>query len=260
MATPIQAEFWALESQYFWEEMHNLIFDTMLQSMNNALPLMPAAIRPFVDWELANQAALDFIRDYRLILNGVTETTARQTIETINRWIRNGDPLKILVNELEPLYGRTRAQLIASTEVTRVYAAGNMAMWQSTGLVGGKKWQTARDERVCPICGPLHNQIVSIDEDFSLSPEQVATSPQMRAILGERYNEGLALQRAAKALAPFVNGNQQHPPAHPRCRCWLLPFVSLPMLEDRIGGILAGQFFADVKTGKLKTVGVIDGR
>lgn len=43
-------------------------------------------------------------------------------------------------------------------------------------------WQTAEDERVCPVCGPLHDA------------------------------------RATRWATQFPNG----PPAHPRCRCWLI--------------------------------------
>jgi len=47
------------------------------------------------------------------------------------------------------LFGRQRARRVAVTEVTRVYAAGNEEAWRATGYVTGKRWMTARDERVC---------------------------------------------------------------------------------------------------------------
>jgi len=49
-----------------------------------------------------------------------------------------------------------------------------------------KQWWTNNDDRVCPICGPLHEEVVDIDENF--------------VSLGVEY---------------------QQPPAHVFCRCWM---------------------------------------
>jgi rubredoxin len=49
--------------------------------------------------------------------------------------------------------------MIAVTETTRVFAEGNKLAWDSTGVVSGSKWQTANDDLVCPICGPLNEQV-----------------------------------------------------------------------------------------------------
>ena len=248
MADIRSPEFWTLEKQILWDELHNLIMDTMLQGMSSAVPLLPAAIRPLIDFELANQFAIDFLQDYRInIVDGITDTTRNQTIRAFNTWITSGEHIDRLAERLAPTFGSARARRIAVTEVTRVYAAGNMAMWQSTGVVGGKKWQTVRDERVCPICGPLHQTTVAIDSPFTLSPQQVADSPQMRALLGDNYNPMNALVNAGRALRTF-GGAQPHPPAHVSCRCWILPFVGLPLLEEAIGRELALDFFKKVKT------------
>ena len=59
--------------------------------------------------------------------------------------------------------------------------------WKKEGVVEGKRWNTAVDELVCPICGPLHNVVVGINETFP--------------------------------------GGYQNPPAHPNCRCGLTPVV-----------------------------------
>ena len=75
-----------------------------------------------------------------------------------------------------------RAEVIATTEVTRAYSAATnetQALLNETGLQMERVWNTQNDELVCPICGPLNQQ-----------PESVWA--------GE-FPEG--------------------PPAHPNCRC-----------------------------------------
>ena len=90
-----------------------------------------------------------------------------------------------LIDSLAPAFGTQRASLIASTEVTRAFAEANRIAYDESGVVTAYQWQTAADERVCPICGPLHGK---------------------QAQKGQRFN-GL------------------FPPAHPNCRCWISPVV-----------------------------------
>jgi HK97 family phage portal protein len=139
------------------------------------------------DWTLANQAAAEWVNRYTFeLVRGIQDTTQRRLQTAVSEWITNGDPLSALVRELESTFGRQRARLIASTETTRAYTEGNVTAYMQSGIVTrppnlrppedshpgcrcwlvlGQNadgewvyiWKTANDERVCPICGPLHN-------------------------------------------------------------------------------------------------------
>ena len=111
-------------------------------------------------------------------------TTKAQIVRLVADGIRNRTPQKLLLSQVAQTLGK-RAAFDAVTEITRVYALGNQRAWQRSGVVAAMGWQTARDDRVCPVCGPRH---------------------------GSR----LALDSTPDAL----------PPAHGRCRCWLVPEVS----------------------------------
>ncbi len=124
--------------------------------------------------------------------------------------------------------------MIAATEVTRAVAAGNEALWKSTGVIGGKQWRTARDERVCVICQPLDGKVTELDGTFDLSPEEVAGSDAMAAL---GLDEETAMQRALSVLGN-VGRTHQRPPAHPRCRCWESPIVSVEMVGSEFDRIL----------------------
>lgn len=177
--------------------------------------VLPKRAQILVDWDVISQAAIDYLEIYRLhTVPGITQTIQDRATKVIRQWIESGEPLRDLTQRLDPVFGTARAKRIAVTEVTRTYAAGNTAAWKSTGLVTAKVWQTAVDERVCPICGPLHGKTVEIDGNFSL--------------LGESLPPGF---NPAEMI--FI-----HPPAHPGCRCWLKPVVSEAALTDRIGRIL----------------------
>jgi len=81
-------------------------------------------------------------------------------------------------------YGRTRAEMIAMTEVNRARSIGQLIATQwlrRKGIEIELIWMTAADERVCPVCNPLH-------------------------------------QTPRRVWSRVIPGG---PPAHPRCRCIL---------------------------------------
>ena len=87
------------------------------------------------------------------------------------------------------LFPDSRAENIGVTETTNAVTIGEGAVVETMRELGvgvTARWITKRDERVCPVCGPLHN-----------------TGP-------------------ANWADDFAKG----PPAHPRCRCYLLYVLS----------------------------------
>lgn len=207
-------EFWANEDDELWREVGPMALQVMMSGARSGVNMLPRGLEILINWDTFNTAAVDWLRGYEVNwLRGINQTTRRQVVGIIEDWIKRGDPLPVLSQRLTPIYGAERAEMIAATEVTRIYAEGNLSAWRSTGVVEEKKWQTARDDRVCPICGPLHNKTVSIDYGWS--------------------REGGKIVQAADGLLA--------PPAHIRCRCWLLPMVSKKAFERRLDEILKDQ-------------------
>lgn len=140
------------------------------------------------DWTLVNTDARSWATSYAgELIRNIEQTTVNSVRQSVSRWIDNGEPLQALIDDLRPTFGAQRAELIASTEVTRAFAEGSTRAYQATGVVGEIEWQTARDERVCPVCGPRHSK---------------------RSTLAAREVDGIGI------------------PAHPRCRCWWVPVVA----------------------------------
>jgi SPP1 gp7 family putative phage head morphogenesis protein len=124
-----------------------------------------------VDWELVNADVLTLARAEAARLAGqVTETTKAQAAKLITDWIETGGTMDELSERLAALYPEQRAKMIAATEVTRLYAAGNRAAWVASGVVSGLEWMTASDERVCPVCGALDGKQYSIEAPERMPP------------------------------------------------------------------------------------------
>lgn len=100
-----------------------------------------------------------------------------QAIETARRQNWSFDNL---VGQFESILSRSRAEMIATTELTRAYSQGTEIARQilaDEGIALEHVWRTARDEMVCPICAPRNDRY--------------------------RHSNWTEL-----------------PPAHPNCRCW----------------------------------------
>ena len=72
-------------------------------------------------------------------------------------------------SHLEPTFGQVRAEAIAATETTRAFAEGTLLSYRQSGLVLATSWKTSVDERVCPICRPLHGAIGDLKWQFPSS-------------------------------------------------------------------------------------------
>ena len=161
-----------------------------------------------VSWDLIHSAALVWVLDGSAPVGlpdwgegfgGVNSLTAQivRSSETqlralIGEWIRNGEPLAHLTRRMEAVtFSRRRANLIAATEVTRAYAVGSILAWRESGVITHYRWETANDERSCPLCRPLSGVTAPVGEAFRL-PDGRSVGP---------------------------------PPAHPACRCWLTAVV-----------------------------------
>ncbi len=212
MATldPRSPAFWVNEEIALWAEFEPLVSRALLAGAKGGSALLPAEALPLVDMDRFNQAALRYLREYRLsTVKNIGDTSRDRAIEAINDWMQSGEHLDKLTDRLQKLvYPPSRAEAIAVTEVTRVMAEGNMQLWESAGVVTGKQWLTAFDERVCPICGPMHGTIVELENNWNFTPEMRANSPTLD-----------------KALNSIKQSSFRAPPAHVNCRCYLQPVI-----------------------------------
>lgn len=138
------------------------------------------------DWTLANTDAARWASQYSYeLVRGINSTSAARLQVAVEDWFKERTTVGDLIDELTPTFGKRRARTIAMTETTRAATEGSLAGWKAAGYGEGRPsrtapahpkcrcwitlrinndnsaefiWKTARDERVCPICGSLHNQ------------------------------------------------------------------------------------------------------
>lgn len=152
-----------------------------------------------VDWTLVNAEAREWARFYAgQLVTGLDETTAKALRQALAEWIQNSLTYDELLKEIGEAFGPERAARIAETEITRAYAEGNRKAWKDGGVITEMVWRTANDERVCPECGALDGQIVAVEGGEFVHPG----GEGREKLWGRTYNQ---------------------PPAHPRCRCWIVP-------------------------------------
>lgn len=169
----------------------------------NATKAQPVIDAGGVDWELVNVDAAEWALNYsHLLMNDISSTTRRAIQREIAYYVENSMTISQLRDRIMSLstFSETRANRIAVTETTRAYAEGNMRAWSDLDYVERVRWQTANDDLVCPICGPLNQQTVAKGELFA--------------------------------------GRYYSPPAHVNCRCGLSPVVT--GAEDAAAGVVPG--------------------
>jgi len=182
-----------LMSNSDWSEFREKFLKVLLYAYSGAFEIALGSIEAGVVFseDFVNEAVVlwtnIFLPD---LLDELEETTRVGISESIAGWYGTGQSIDDLINTIaDKVLDYDRAIEIAKTEVTRGYGAGNLWYWSELGIVEGKKWYTNQDEMVCPICRDLHGEARKLDEEFSIGV--------------------------------------QAPPAHARCRCQMLPIVSM---------------------------------
>lgn len=120
-----------------------------------------------VNMDLVNERVLQFSRTYsNAWWEQIEQTTRKQLGEAITTWQETGLGTRgfpDLVKSLEKTFGRQRAQLVATNEVTVIFDKGNNLSHIAAGIKE-EEWQTAEDEFVESICARLDGQRFAVDE------------------------------------------------------------------------------------------------
>lgn len=154
--------------------------------------------------------------DRQRLLGAVQMGVRRQElVDTMVRRIAGTRALKYQDGILA--VSRRAAETVAITAVNHVANAAQVAWGESNSdVVVGWEWTSVLDGRTCPECGTLNGGFV---------PNGDGTTPRGMKVLGDRS-----------------------PPAHPRCRCALIPVFNF----DRVAARLPDQLdVAPIRPSKL---------
>lgn len=153
-------------------------------------------------WDIYDAQAEAWAKQYKFdLIKDLNDSTRSQLGRAIAQWITTDEDFASLVERVWRIVPtdpypmlRDRAQVIAATETTRIYAEARYKSMQAAGLKHAR-WRTAEDEIVCPYCGPLG-----------------------------KADEGRGARSGpdGKFLDPVTGNKIDKPPRHVSCRCWIV--------------------------------------
>lgn len=148
-----------------WKRIQNQVEPILVDSYIESALALAGGIGMGIDWDLVNTEASNWARtNLESLLQKIFQKNYEHVNELIPRYFEDGWTIKDLTRELERYYSPVRAEMIAVTETTRSVVQGEReAVWQmqkESGLRMIPIWLTAQDDRVCPICGPRHKQVI----------------------------------------------------------------------------------------------------
>jgi hypothetical protein len=163
--TNIPNDYWQNGWRDIQKGVEPILLDIYLQQAEGLM----AEIGVGVNWDLINASASNWARQYTEgILKQLFNKRYEHLNEVIPRFYEEGWNLGQLRTELERWYSPVRAEMIAVTETTRAAVEGERALVEylqkESGLEMVPIWQTANDDRVCPICGPKHDKPITDGE------------------------------------------------------------------------------------------------
>lgn len=144
-------------------------------------------------------------------LEGITAEVSKQSNRVLTEGFAQGyNPNKMareLTDRVDKI-GKTRATTLARTSVIDAHAQATLNRYEELGtdtVTIKAEWSTAGDNRVCPICQTLEGRVMTIQEARTETFRYSAGADEPSSLSGEY---------------PIK------PPAHPRCRCSILPVIN----------------------------------
>lgn len=136
-------------------------------------------------------------------VNDETERLIREAVLLADP--NNPADVKRKVREAFAGMSKGRSEMIARTETARFVELGKVEQWKDTDVVKGKRWLLSPDP--CEVCKAVASQsdIVPVGDAF--------------------FKKGDTLGLAGGGSVTFDYEDVDGPPAHPGCRCTMVPVV-----------------------------------
>jgi len=179
---------------------------------------------------LSTERAVRYLENVSLRFSEeVNQTTLVKLRESLAEGVKLEESINELRKRVNEIYGNAstaRAEMIARSEVLRASNFATNEAYIQSGIVTGKEWLTAEDERTCPWCSSMNGKIVDVKSDFLKEGDDLTVNDKK---LDLDYSDITT------------------PPLHPQCRCTILPWLeeietSQPLLPD-VKETIEGNFY-----------------
>lgn len=143
-------------------------------------------------------------------LKNMNKTTREQVVKTLEEGILEGEGVASLARRVNGVYDNftdKRAFSIARTETLRASNYGSLEAYRQSGVVAGKEWLVALDERTCEFC---------------LAMEQKYSQKNLNESF---FDKGEKLIGLKGGVLNLNYSDVEAPPLHPQCRCTIVPIL-----------------------------------
>jgi HK97 family phage portal protein len=160
-------------------------------------------------FDLASATMREFTRSGALKgISNMNKTTKSKLQKQLQEAVKNNEAIPDIKKRIRNVFTAAtaaRAEKIARTEVFKASNAATLEGYKQSGVVRGKEWFTALDERVCEWCSPMHGKVKALDSNY--------------------FHQGESFVGKDGHTINFTLDDVGTPPLHPNCRCTLLPIT-----------------------------------
>lgn len=158
--------------------------------------------------ELSTETAARFLKEEGVkFISSVNETTRKRLRKSLAEGVEKNEGIPELKERVDAIYlsvVKNKGEQVARTEVIRATNFAIEEAYRQSGIVIGKEWLTAMDERVCPFCDEMDGKIIDVSEEY--------------------FEQGQSMTVGGRTL-DFSYEDVGYPPLHPGCRCTLIPVI-----------------------------------
>lgn len=148
------------------------------------------------DIDMSQKRVTDYLKEFSGdLIKGINEVTLDRLRNELSEGVSKDESVPELKGRVETVFTSAkgaRSEKIARTEVLRASNFGSREGYKQSGVIKKMEWLTALDDRTCPICQPMNGKQISMRAKFDVNGA----------------------------------GRIDHPPAHPNCRCTIIPILN----------------------------------
>lgn len=177
------------------EDVATLMGQEALKLIEDDSSYIPRDLRPSIE------------ANVRKFTRSMIDTDKEKMVDIIAQGLAEGKSVPQIKRQIADTFAefsKVQAERITRTEVIRASNMGAIDAWESSGVVTGKQWLTAMDDRVDPLCSYMNGKVVDLK--------------------GRYFRKGETLE-VGDVKTTFNYGSIKEPPLHPNCRCTLLPIL-----------------------------------
>lgn len=101
----------------------------------------------------------------------VNETTWTKLKDSLGEGYKAGESVDKMADRVKDVMGdriRSSSETIARTESNITHSTSDLMSWKQSGVVGGKRWLSALDDRTRSSHVDAHGQVVKLDDEFNV--------------------------------------------------------------------------------------------